>query len=223
MTSTSLRYPIPAQRFRSEIEVERSRFITTVQEVTSPEEAQVFIAELKAEFPDANHNCWAYLVGPPNSSDRIGLSDDGEPHGVAGRPMLTCLQHSGLGDTALVVTRFFGGIKLGKGGMVKAYTAAVQTALDKLPRTERIDWCELSVTFDYGLVTPLERRLSEFEAEVLATDYAAQVCFCLRLPREQTEAFHEMFTDLSAGQGELKTTKGINLIIPSSNPAPSSA
>ena len=139
MSKPATRYPIPAQRFRSEIEVERSRFVATVQEVTSPDAAQAFVAEIKTEFPDANHNCWAYLVGPPGSSDRIGLSDDGEPHGVAGKPILTVLQHSGLGDTAVVVTRYFGGIKLGKGGMVKAYTAAVQAALEQLPRARRID------------------------------------------------------------------------------------
>lgn len=198
------RYPIPARYFRCEIEVERSRFLTTVQNVTTPQEAKTFVAELKAEFPDANHNCWAYLVGPPGSSDRIGLSDDGEPHGVAGRPMLTCLQHSGLGDVAVVVTRYFGGIKLGKGGMVKAYTAAVQSALEQLPRAERINWCKLSATLDYALVAVFERRLSEFEAEVLATDYAEKVSLQLRLPMERETAFRQMFEDLSAGQGLLK-------------------
>jgi len=203
MTSPSLRYPIPVQRFRAEIEIERSRFITTLQEVCSPEEAQDFIAGLKAEFPDANHNCWAYLVGPPGSSDRIGLSDDGEPHGVAGRPMLTCLQHSGLGDTAVVVTRYFGGIKLGKGGMVKAYTAAVKSALEQMPRAERVDWCELSVIFDYALATLFERRFPDFEAEILKTNYAEKVCFHLRLPTERLETFEKMFTDLTAGQGQL--------------------
>lgn len=203
MPDQAARYPIPAQRFRSEIEVERSRFITTVQEITSPEAAQVFVAELKAEFPDANHNCWAYLVGPPGSSDRIGLSDDGEPHGVAGRPMLTTLQHSGLGDTAVVVTRYFGGIKLGKGGMVKAYTAAVQTALEQLPRAQRIDWAMLTVSFDYSLVTPLQRRLDDFEVETLDSDYGAQVRLRLRLPVEQREGFEKMFADLSAGRGRL--------------------
>ncbi|WP_020677552.1 YigZ family protein [Geopsychrobacter electrodiphilus] len=204
MSSPAPRYPIAAQRSRCEIEVERSRFIATLQEVCSAEDAQAFVAELKAEFPDASHNCWAYLVGPPGSSDRIGLSDDGEPHGVAGRPLLTCLQHSGLGDIAVVVTRYFGGIKLGKGGMVKAYTLAVQTALDQLPRAERVDWCELRVTFDYALVTPLERRLMEFEAEPLATDYAEKVSFRLRLPRERAEEFRQIFEDLTAGQGSLR-------------------
>lgn len=206
MPNPSPRYPIPAQRSRTEIEVERSRFITTVQEVTSPEAAQAFVAELKAEFPDANHNCWAYLVGPPGSSDRIGLSDDGEPHGVAGKPMLTTLQHSGLGDTAVVVTRYFGGIKLGKGGMVRAYTAAVQTALEKLPRTQRIDWAYLTISFDYNLLTPLQRRFTDFEAEELVSNYADKVSLELRLPQEKLPAFEKLFADLTAGQGvsELK-------------------
>jgi len=203
MSSATDRYSIPAKRFRAEIEVERSRFITTVQEVTSPAEAQAFVAEIKTEFPDANHNCWAYLVGPPGSSDQIGLSDDGEPHGVAGRPMLTTLQHSGLGDTALVVTRYFGGIKLGKGGMVKAYTAAAQSALEQLPRNLRIAWIEITATFDYSVLTPLNLRLPEFEGEILATDYADKVSFRLRLPEEQMEPFQKIFSDLTAGQGEL--------------------
>jgi uncharacterized YigZ family protein len=198
------RYPVPSGRFRCEIEVERSRFITTLQPVVSPQEARQFIAQTKAEFPDANHNCWAYLVGPPGSTNQVGLSDDGEPHGTAGRPMLTTLQHSGLGDTGVVVTRYFGGIKLGKGGMVKAYTAAVQAALDALPRAERIAWLELLATIDYALGKTFERRLPEFEGEILDIDYAEQVRYRLRLPEERTVPFRKMFNDLTAGKGQLR-------------------
>ncbi len=201
---SSPRYPIPAGRFRCEIEVERSRFITTVDEAAIPERAQALIAEMKAEFPDANHNCWAYLVGPPGSTDRIGLSDDGEPHGCAGRPMLTCLQHSGLGDVAVVVTRYFGGIKLGKGGMVKAYTAAVQAALEQMPRAERIEWRKLTATLDYPLVTPFERAVADFEVEILTTDYTDRVSYRLRLPKEREQGFVKMFADLTAGKGSIK-------------------
>lgn len=204
MTADSARYPIPDGRFRCTIEVERSRFIATVQETASVSQAQAFVAALKTEFPDASHNCWAYLVGPPGSSDRTGLSDDGEPHGVAGRPLLTALQHSGLGDIAVVVTRYFGGIRLGKGGMVKAYTAAVQAALGDLPRTWRVAWCGLRTSCDYGLLAPLERRLADFEAEVLGTDYAEKVQLRLRLPEERVTAFTRMFTDLTAGRGLLE-------------------
>jgi uncharacterized YigZ family protein len=201
--STSSRYPIPTDRFRCEIEVERSRFITTVLPVISPDEAQKFIAAIKAEFPDANHNCWAYLVGSPGSTDQVGMSDDGEPHGAAGKPMLTVLQYSGLGDTVVVVTRYFGGIKLGRGGMVKAYTAAVKKALDQLPRSERIDWVHLRATIDYALVTPFERRVAEFELEILDTDYGERVTHQIRLPKERKWAFCSMFDDLTAGQGGL--------------------
>ena len=200
----SPRYSIPVDRFRSEIEVERSRFITTVQPITSSDEAQLFIAEIKAEFSDANHNCWAYLVGPPGSTDQIGMSDDGEPHGVAGRPMLTALQYSGLGDTVVAVTRYFGGVKLGRGGMVKAYTAAVKTALDQTPRSERVDWCHLQAIIGYALITSFERQLAEYELEILDTDYGEQVSYRVRLPKERLEAFRNMFDDLTAGQGELK-------------------
>lgn len=202
--TTSPRYPIPAERFRSEIEVDRSRFITTVQPVASADQAQVFIAAIKAEFPDANHNCWAYLAGSPGSTDQVGMSDDGEPHGTAGKPMLTALQYSGLGDTAVVVTRYFGGIKLGKGGMVKAYTAAVKTALEQMPRSERVDWLHLQATIAYALVTPFKRCLTEFEVEILDTDYGELVSYRMRLPKERKDLFRCMFDDLTAGQGALE-------------------
>ncbi len=184
--------------------MERSRFITTVQPVSSSDEAQQFVAAIKAEFPDANHNCWAYLVGPPGSTDQIGLSDDGEPHGAAGKPMLIALQYSGLGDTAVVVTRYFGGIKLGKGGMVKAYTAAVKSSLEQMPRSERVEWLHLLVTIDYALITPFERQLTECEVEILDSNYGERVRHRLRLPMEHSEVFRRRFDDLTAGQGQLE-------------------
>lgn len=203
MTSSD-RYLIPGDRCRCEIEVARSRFITTVLSVNSEAAAQSFVAEIKAEFSDANHNCWAYLVGRPGSCDRVGMSDDGEPHGAAGKPMLTVLQHSGLGDVAVVVTRYFGGTKLGKGGMVKAYTAAVKTALDQVPRTEHIAWACFTVTINYSLVTTFERCIEKFEVEILETNYAAQVVYRVRLPEERVEAFTQQVNDLSCGQGALQ-------------------
>src|SRR6185312_17010598 len=134
MTDSS-RYLVPAARHRAEQTISRSRFICTVDRVSSADTAQRFLREMNDEFPDATHNCWAYLVGPPGSTDRIGMSDAGEPHGTAGRPMLTVLQHSGIGDVAAVVTRYYGGAKLGTGGLVKAYGGAVQHALATLPLT----------------------------------------------------------------------------------------
>lgn len=194
------RYLIPATTHRQEVEVNRSRFIATVEMCDSPDAALAFIARIKQEFPDANHNCWAYLCGPPGSSDRIGLSDDGEPHGVAGKPMLTTIQHSDIGDIAVVVTRYFGGIKLGKGGMVKAYTLAVQSALETLEAEEKIDWQEMTVSFAYPLLSRVELLLPDYEAVTLDTRFAEQISIDLKVPEEKLEEMKTRLIDLSAGQ-----------------------
>ena len=113
--SDSLRYAIPAGISRYEEEIERSRFIATLAHAGTAHTAKSFVDRIRAEFPDASHNCWAYLIGPPGTTGTVGMSDDGEPRGTAGRPMLTTLQHSGVGDVAVVVTRYFGGRKPGQG------------------------------------------------------------------------------------------------------------
>ncbi len=199
---TQTRYPIPAELLRCEIEVKHSRFIATVETTDTPEAAFSFISRIKQEFPDATHNCWAYLIGAPGNTDRIGLSDDGEPHGVAGKPMLTTIQHSGIGDVSVVVTRYFGGTKLGKGGMVKAYTLSVKTALEQLKITEKIDWVELSATIDYQFLDPLERLLPDFEAELLEKQFTEKICLNLKLPAEKLSDFCTRSTDLCSGQIE---------------------
>jgi uncharacterized YigZ family protein len=199
------RYPIPAATLRCEIEVKHSRFIATIEPTNTPEAALAFISRIKQEFPDATHNCWAYLIGPPGSTDRIGLSDDGEPHGVAGKPMLTTIQHSGIGDISVVVTRYFGGTKLGMGGMVKAYTLAVKTALEQLTVTEKINWIQLSIRVGYPLLESIERLLPEFEAELLDKQFTDQICLNLKLPEENLILCKTRLTDLSSGRIEFST------------------
>ncbi len=194
------RYPIPAETYRCEIEVKRSRFITTIEPTDSSEAALAFISQIKAEFPDASHNCWAYLIGQPGSTDRIGLSDDGEPHGVAGKPMLTTIQHSDIGDITVVVSRYFGGTKLGKGGMVKAYTLAVKTALEQLSIVEKVDWKELTITADYQFLEQIERLLPDFEAQLIDKQFADKINLQLKLPAEHLENLRTCLTDLSSGQ-----------------------
>ena len=193
------RYPIPAGPHRSQIEVNRSQFIASIEPAASTETALAFVARIKQEFPDANHNCWAYLIGPPGSSDKLGLSDDGEPHGAAGKPMLTVLQHSGIGDIAVVVSRYFGGIKLGKGGMVKAYTQAVKIGLEQLSLAEKIAWQRLTIRFDYAQLSNLERLLPEHEAEIVAKQFSERVTLELKLPAERVEPLQKALLDLTAG------------------------
>jgi uncharacterized YigZ family protein len=146
-------YLVPARTHRVEQEIKRSRFITTLGRAASIEDANALVRAVSEEFTDATHNCWAYVVGPPGSTERIGMSDNGEPHGTAGRPMLNMLLHGRVGDVAAVVTRYYGGTKLGTGGLVRAYGGGVQQALVSLPVIERIEWTRVSVTLEYARVS----------------------------------------------------------------------
>lgn len=193
------RYRIPAAIHRTQEEIKRSRFITTVGPASTVDEARALIAQVAAEFADASHNCWAYVVGPPGSTGQVGMSDAGEPHGTAGRPMLTVLLHSGVGDIAAVVTRYFGGTLLGTGGLVKAYSGGVKLALETLPTVERVPRSPVTVLLDYAAVTPFQRLLGNYEAELLEQSFAAEVTFRLLLPDEQVERFRAEVTELTNG------------------------
>ncbi|ATB47201.1 YigZ family protein [Corallococcus macrosporus] len=194
------RYPIPAGLHRVEQDIQKSRFITTAAHTPTVEEAKGFIARVREEFADATHNCWAFVVGPPGSTAQVGMSDDGEPHGTAGRPMLTALLHGGVGDVAMVVTRYFGGTLLGKGGLVRAYTAGVQQALESLPTTERVRKTRLAVEVEYTHVDGLRRLLPSYEVQVLAEEYSATVGYRLELPVTQVEPLRTALNDLTLGQ-----------------------
>ncbi|HRJ44513.1 MAG: YigZ family protein [Caldilineaceae bacterium] len=202
------RYPIPASRHRVEEVILRSRFITTVAPAATVEEAQAFMAEMRAEFADASHNCWAYVVGQPGSTGQNGMSDDGEPHGTAGRPMLTVLLHSGIGDVVAVVTRYFGGTLLGKGGLVRAYSGGVQLALESLPTAEKVEKRQLALLFDYSFVTPVQRMLPDYEAEVLSESYGVDVSYRVEMPVEQVEPFRVALTNLTNDQAVVEEEEG---------------
>jgi uncharacterized YigZ family protein len=199
MTPSSPRYPIPAQRHRVEEVIQRSRFITTLAHAPTVEAARAFIDETSTEFSDASHNCWAYVVGPPASTGQIGMSDAGEPHGTAARPMLTVLLHSGIGDICAVVTRYFGGTLLGKGGLVKAYSGGVQLALSTLPTVERVPKSRLEIVTDYSAITPFKRIMPDYEVELLDEEYSVDAIFRVQLPSEHVEAFSEAVTSMTNG------------------------
>ena len=191
---------MPAGRHRVEETIDRSRFICTVERVESAEAAQAFIREMNAEFADATHNCWAYVAGPPGSTTHIGLSDAGEPHGTAGRPMLTVLLHSDVGEIAAVVTRYYGGIKLGTGGLVKAYSGAVQLALETLPVAVRVDTVDVEIIFGYAHVTPVRQLLNSLGAEITQQTLAADVSYVVRIGRDRVPALTQQLADISRGE-----------------------
>jgi uncharacterized YigZ family protein len=199
MTAPS-RYPIPAAPCRTEETILRSRFITTLAHADTVEKAKAFIKGVSEEFSDTNHNCWAYVVGPPGDTSHVGMSDAGEPHGTAGRPMLNVLLGSGVGDIVAVVTRYFGGTKLGKGGLVRAYSSGVKIALEALERRELVQTATLRVTITYAAVSPIKHSLPQFEARVSSEEYGSDVILVIVLPEEHAESFTEALAGMTAGK-----------------------
>lgn len=201
------RYDIPARQARVEETIDRSRFITTVGHAPTVDEARAFVVSVSAEFADATHNCWAYVVGPPGDTGRVGMSDDGEPHGTAGRPMLHVLLHSGIGDVVAVVTRYYGGVKLGKGGLVRAYSGGVKRALAETPTRELVATRQLNLTIDYALVEIVRRTLPEYEAGIIAEDFGSRVTFRIEVPEEHIDALTKTVTGLSSGTASIRETE----------------
>ncbi|MFO0092718.1 MAG: YigZ family protein [Gemmatimonadaceae bacterium] len=193
------RYPVPAAPHRVAQVIDRSRFLCTVARVANTDDAQAFIKQVNAEFPDATHNCWAYVVGAPGSTDRIGMRDDGEPHGTAGRPMLTVLLHSGIGEIAAVVTRYYGGIKLGTGGLVKAYSGAVQEALASLPTMQRVDTVTVRFEVAYHSVGAVQQLLPTVDAEILEQRFEVTAAFTVLVPRDEEPRLRDAIKHLTRG------------------------
>jgi uncharacterized YigZ family protein len=200
----SMRYPIPAARHRVEESIRRSRFITTVAHAADADTAHGFIEAIRAEFPDATHNCWAFVAGPPGSSAAVGMSDDGEPHGTAGRPMLEALLHSGLGEVAVVVTRYYGGVKLGKGGLQRAYAGGVKLALESAPRAERVDRVPVMVEIEYPALEPVRRMAAELEVEIRHEAYTDAVRLQAAVPEGALPRFEAALAELTAGRARLE-------------------
>lgn len=192
------RYPIPAEETRVEIKVKNSRFIATAAPVFSVDEARAFVARVKAEFADASHNVPAYQVGF-GAAVTAHCSDDGEPAGTACRPALAVVQGSGLGDIAVVVTRYFGGTKLGTGGLVRAYGDAVKAVLDVLPRAEKVPTYTVLMTIPYSYVERLRLLVAEHNGRLLEEAFAANVDVLAQFTTERFPAFQAALIELSHG------------------------
>jgi len=198
-------YKIPAKRYRTEETIKRSRFIATLAHAFTEEDAKAFISIIKKEFPDATHHCWAYVAGPPGDTARIGMSDDGEPHGTAGKPILTVLLHSEIGEIVAVVTRYFGGTKLGKGGLVRAYSGSVKNALAGVSVKEKRDVITLTAILDYSRIIAVKQMIESFNSEIIEETYEADVSFKIELPKNNKDRFIRAITDLTGG--EIRITK----------------
>ncbi len=185
--------------YQSEIIIKGSRFICTIAHSDSIEGAKHAIEYIQKKYKDATHNCYAFQVNEPKSTLHIGYSDDGEPHGTAGKPMLSQLLHSDVGEVVAVVTRYFGGIKLGTGGLVRAYQESVQKALELLPTKEKVEKTEVKIILDYSHAGFLHRLLEEYEIVISHEEFAADICYTLVLPLDRKDDFLKELQSVTEG------------------------
>ncbi|MEA5444740.1 YigZ family protein [Gammaproteobacteria bacterium AB-CW1] len=197
-------YQHPAGSVETELEIKRSRFITRLGRADSRAAAMAFVEDCRRRYPDARHVCWAFVAGNPLGGAEMGSHDAGEPAGTAGRPMLSVLEHKGLGDTVVVVIRYFGGIKLGAGGLVRAYGAAVQRALDATELSWREPSRELQLVLDFEHESLVRRQLLAHEAQALEVDYGERVHIRAQLPARCLSALDNELTQASSGRIEIK-------------------
>jgi len=203
-SEAGLRYAIPSRIYRVEELIQRSRFITTAAHAPDANAANAFVDSVRELFPDATHHCWAFVAGPPGSTAHIGMSDDGEPHGTAGRPMLTVLLHSGVGEVVTVCTRYFGGVKLGTGGLSRAYAGGVKLLLQTLPTELKIKRVHVSVRVAYPHVESLQRLLDDLEVVVEHEEYGEEVRYQIAVPTMTLETLREQLAQLTSGEGILE-------------------
>ncbi|NBC98107.1 IMPACT family protein [Atlantibacter hermannii] len=190
---------IPAQPVTLTEEIKKSRFITRLAHTPGVEAAKAFVAQMRAEYPDARHHCFAWVAGAPDDSQQLGFSDDGEPAGTAGKPMLAQLMGYGVGEITAVVIRYYGGVKLGTGGLVKAYGGGVQQALTQLSTLRKVPLTEYTLQCDYAQLAGVEALVKQYDGLIVHSDFQASVQLRIALPHLQLPEFTAKLTDFSRG------------------------
>lgn len=197
---TSSTYNIPKNTIFYQDVIKRSRFIAHIGHTSDVDAARAFISEIKEKYPDAGHNCWAYVAGRPDDSQVLGFSDDGEPNGTAGKPMLNVLLGSGIGEITAVVTRYFGGTKLGTGGLVRAYGGAVQKALEELETHEKINEVFVVGNSEYSHQSIIEQILKPYNILHMDKEFAEKITWKLRMDEREAPLAISEITDKTSGR-----------------------
>lgn len=191
-------YYIPTKRSEARLVEKRSEFIGRVWRVESEEEARAYIEATRKNDYDARHHCWCYII----KDGAVRYSDDGEPQGTAGQPMLNVFQREGVVNVCCVVTRYFGGILLGAGGLARAYTQSAKDALDAAGISVVRRWVAMELPCTYNQFETMRREVSAFGGVVENIDYGADVVLTVLLPEERSEEFAARVTDMTAGTVE---------------------
>ncbi len=206
-------YSVPLTQIRREHMVVNSRFIATLAPAFSIDEARTFMAKIKKEFADATHNVPVYIIGGGNTVTEY-FSDDGEPAGTSGKPALAVLRGSGLGDAALVITRYFGGTLLGTGGLVKAYTESAQLVVNAVGRGQRVPVHVVMLAIPYNLLERVRLLAARHRAEILGEDFAGEITLTIQIPLSDFEAFQLGLRELSAGKLQAEVIESKETIMP---------
>ncbi|BFM12577.1 IMPACT family protein [Simiduia litorea] len=180
---------MPAHAVEITYEVKKSRFIAQAHFADSREQALALLSQAKLAYPDARHHCWAYYIGDPQAPSLVAFSDDGEPSGTAGKPILHVLQHKNIGDLMLIVIRYFGGIKLGAGGLVRAYGQAAQLAIDGLETKAILALADYTVEGDFKFEQSLRHWLENHAGTVQAVRYSECATLDVGVPVQGEQAF----------------------------------
>lgn len=177
-------YPIPAGFLERETEIKKSRFIARVAPVTSREDVRGWLEQAHRDHPDARHICWAYQIGRPGSAAEAAMNDDGEPSGTAGKPILNVIQHKDMGDVLVMVIRYFGGIKLGAGGLVRAYAGAAESVLSQVERVIQPALESVTITMGFADEQPLRHWCDQHQALIDDMLYGSGVEARVRVPTD---------------------------------------
>ena len=206
-------YPVPAREIRGELNISNSRFISSLAPAFSVDEARAFIQRIKAEFPDASHHVPVYLIGY-GDTEIAHCSDAGEPSGTAGRPALAVLRGSGLGDVVVVVTRYFGGTKLGTGGLVRAYSEAVRLVVQAVPQAEKVLTHTILLAFPYTYLERVRLLVAAQAGTIVDETFAADVTLTARVNVERFSEFQSALSELTKGQVQAEIISTENMLMP---------
>ncbi len=186
-------YFVPAREHRIQINVKNSRFIASIAPVATVEEAKAFVDRIRNEFSDASHNVPVFIVGH-GASVVEHCGDDGEPSGTAGRPAFAVLKGSDLGDVAVVITRYFGGTKLGTGGLVQAYSNAMREVLAATPTSEKTELARYAMTLPYAAFDPLKQLVDELKGTTADEEFAADITLTVQVKARDAVHFENAVT-----------------------------
>ncbi len=204
-------YKTVKQYGEGEIEEKKSRFLGKIKPVETEEEAIAFIESIKKQYWDARHNCYAFIIG--EHSESIRCSDDGEPSGTAGKPMLEVLQNNGLKNVVAVVTRYFGGTLLGTGGLVRAYTQATQAALEEAQVATMTLMSVLEIRTDYNAIGKIKYMFAQADTLVMGEEYGVDVAITIAIPVSEKEAVQKKIVEATNGKAQMEEKEQIFMAV----------